>query len=94
MGEQGDAFSAELDDDLDTDDVGQKRYVMFLIFDSLLDSFYDVSDRQVEDENKVAELKEFDGYMYKLSQEFLTSSSTFEKEQKLEKMIDHLERKS
>lgn len=94
MGEQGDAFSAELDDDLDTDDVGQKRYVMFLIFDSLLDSFYDVSDRQVEDEKKVAELKEFDGYMYKLSQEFLTSSSTFEKEQKLEKMIDHLERKS
>jgi hypothetical protein len=31
------------------------------------------------------------GYVYKLSQEFLLSSSTFEKEKKIEEIIDYLD---
>lgn len=76
-------------EDLDTEDVAEKRLKMFKIFEKLLDN--KISENSVEALN---ELKSVDGYMYKLSQDFLLSSSTMEKEKKLEKIITHLERKN
>lgn len=85
-----DSTIEELMEELDTDDVGQKRYLMYRIFDLLLDELYENSDREAEVQERVQELRSFDGYMYKLAQEFLTSSSTLEKRRKLEKMIEHV----
>lgn len=76
-------------DELETDDVAEKRLRMFKIFEELIDI-------RTEAENLVEGLRELEGnegYMYKLSQEFLLSSSTMEKENKLEKIIEHVERK-
>lgn len=79
----------ELKDSLDTDDVGQKRYLMYRCFDILLEKAYEKEERELPDvEDAVTELKKFDGYMYKLAQDFLTSSSTHEKHEKLEKMFE------
>lgn len=81
----------DLEELLDTDDVGQKRYLMFNVFEQVLEKVYKGSDRELPDvEERVSGLKDFQGYMYKLAQEFLTSSSTLEKERKLEKMLEHL----
>lgn len=74
---------------LDTDDVGQKRYLMYQVFETLLD---EVHGGDVEVHDRVSGLRDGNGYMYKLAQEFLTSSSTVEKERKLEDMIDHVSR--
>lgn len=68
----------------ETEDLAQKRFLMFKAFDDLLDHL---------EKNSVKDLKGFDGFLYKLSQDLLTSSSTYEKEQKLEKLIDRVERK-
>lgn len=65
----------------ETDDVGQKRYLMFKAFEQVL---------QELDKNS---FKELNGYLYKLSQDFLTSSSTYEKEQKMEDILNRIERK-
>lgn len=66
---------------LDTDDVAEKRYQMFSIFQNILEEKYsDLND-----------LKAQNGYLYKLSQDFLLSSSTMEKENKLEKIIKYVE---
>lgn len=79
---------------LETDDVGQKRYVMYRVFDSVLEKNYSFEEEELPGTGeRVKKLQEFDGYMYKLSQEFLTSSSTLEKRRKLEKMVERLERK-
>ena len=43
--------------------------------------------------NSVSDLDGFDGFLYKNSQDFLMSSSTFQKEKKLEKILDYFERK-
>ncbi|MFB6208567.1 MAG: hypothetical protein ABEJ56_00335 [Candidatus Nanohaloarchaea archaeon] len=73
------------------DDVGQKRYSMHELLDYLLEIIYRKKEVvPVKDNYRIEKLQEFDGYMYKLAQEFLTSSSTLEKERKLEKMIDHV----
>jgi hypothetical protein len=66
------------------DDVGEKRFLMFKAFDEVLSEL---------DMESVKDLNGFDGYLYKVSQDFLTSSSTYEKEQKLEKILDRVERK-
>ena len=66
------------------EDVAEKRYLMFLSFQELLDEL---------GKNSVSELDGFDGFIYKNSQDFLTSSSSYEKEKKLEKLIDYVERK-
>ena len=66
------------------EDVAETRYLMFLSFQELLDEM---------DKNSVRDLDGFDGFLYKNSQEFLTSSSTFQKEKKLEKILDYFERK-
>ena len=65
----------------ETDDVGQKRYLMFNAFEQVL--------QELEKDS----FKELNGYLYKLSQDFLTSSSTYEKTQKMEKLLNHVEKK-
>jgi ATP phosphoribosyltransferase len=75
------------------EDVAQKRYLMFHIFEELLDTRLSLEDIEREIPEKINQLKQIDGYMYKLSQDFLTSSSTMKKENKLEKIIQHIERK-
>ena len=83
----------DLLEELETDDVGQKRYLMYHVFDLLIEELYELKEQQLKDvAERVRSLRDFDGYMYKLAQEFLTSSSTLEKERKLEKMLDHVER--
>ncbi len=76
---------------LDTDDVGQKRYLMYRVFDRLLDRIYGGKDMEVDEEDRVMALRNSEGYLYKLSQDFLMSSSTGEKQRKLEKMIEYFE---
>lgn len=66
------------------DDVGEKRFRMFRAFEQVLDEL---------GKDSVKDLNGFDGYMYKMSQDFLVSSSTYEKEQKLEKILDYVEKK-
>jgi len=79
--------------DLDTNDVGQKRYLMYQFFDYLIEKYYLMEEEMpVKYNYRIAKLREIDGYLYKLSQEFLTSSSTMEKERKLEKITDHVTR--
>lgn len=83
----------DLQEELNTDDVAQKRYLMFHIFEKLVETRISMEDVELETAEKISELKKIDGYMYKLSQDFLTSSSTMKKENKLEKIIEHVERK-
>ncbi|MFB6145560.1 MAG: hypothetical protein ABEJ99_03575 [Candidatus Nanohaloarchaea archaeon] len=76
---------------LDTDDVAQKRYLMYQIFDLLLAECYEQDDEELPGvPERVEKLRGSEGYIYKLSQDFLTSSSTFEKKQKLEKLRDYI----
>lgn len=78
----------------DEDDVGQKRYLMYQVLDLLIEKAYELNDSEVpEVEERISELQNEEGYIYKLSQDFLTSSSTMEKEQKLEKLRVYLEGK-
>lgn len=78
----------DLEDFLDTDDVGQKRYLMYRIFEQILGEVY---DEKPGIEDRVSDLNGENGYLYKLAQDFLTSSSTMEKEKKLEKMLDYID---
>lgn len=75
-------------ENLETNDVAEKRLRMFKIFEELLNIKGD-GDTPVEE---LEEIKDIDGYMYKLSQDFLLSSSTMEKEKKLGKIIEHVKR--
>lgn len=82
----------KLFEQIDTGDVGQKRYQMYVVFNLLLEEAYESEDRELpEADERVSGLEGFQGYLYKLAQEFLTSSSTLEKERKLENMLEHLE---
>lgn len=82
----------ELWEKLETDDVGQKRYLMYRIFDLMVEHVYSRKDEPVPDQElRVKKLKDSEGYIYKLSQDFLTSSSTFDKKKKLGKMLDYLD---
>lgn len=73
-------------------DVGQKRYLMYKVFDLLVEKVYENKDLEIpEPEEKIDRLQREEGYIYKLSQDFLTSSSTLEKEKKLEKIIEHID---
>lgn len=78
----------DLDEFLDTDDVGQKRYLMYHVLELVLEEVY---DELPEPEERVKELDGENGYMYKLAQDFLTSSSTMKKEEKLQKMLDYID---
>ncbi|MFP4229988.1 MAG: hypothetical protein ACLFRK_02505 [Candidatus Nanohaloarchaea archaeon] len=68
---------------LETDDVAQKRLEMYRIFEKAL-------DQRLEEGEGLEGLEKVDGYMYKLSQEFLLSSSTMEKESTLKKILEHV----
>lgn len=74
--------------DLETTDVGQKRLIMYELFQYLINNHY-IKEKQplVKNNYKLKKLKQFDGYMYKNAQEFLTESSTMKKQEKLDKMI-------
>ena len=74
-------------DSLETRDVAEKRLEMMKILEGLLNQVIDFDGSEVE------KLEEKNGYLYKLSQDFLLSSSTMEKEQKLEKILNYVEKK-
>jgi hypothetical protein len=78
----------ELQEKLETKDVAQKRYLMYCIFEQVLD---EVHEEVPEPEQRVKQLQEGNGYLYKLAQDFLTESSTMKKEEKLEKMVEYIE---
>lgn len=70
--------------------IGQKRYIMYNLFDYIIKKHYrKENELPVKYNYMVKNLENFDGYMYKLAQEFLNSSSTMEKERKIKDMIDH-----
>lgn len=76
------------------EDVGQKRFFMNDFVDYLVQTIYRLNEVVPVKENyRIKKLSDFDGYTYKLVQEFLNSSSTYEKEQKLEKIISRVTRK-
>lgn len=75
----------------ETEDVGQRRYLMYSIFDKVLEKRYSGRDQELpEPDERVELLQDFDGYLYKLAQDFLTSSSTLEKREKLNDMKEHI----
>jgi hypothetical protein len=78
----------ELQEKLETKDVAQKRYLMYRMFEQVLEKVYDEVPKP---EQRVKQLQEGNGYLYKLAQDFLTESSTMKKEEKLEKMIEYIE---
>ena len=81
----------DMKQDIETEDVAQKRFMMYKLFDLIIDKNYKLSSQiPVKANYKIEKLQDFDGYMYKLAQDFLLESSTYKKQEKLEKMIDHL----
>jgi DNA-binding transcriptional MerR regulator len=78
----------ELQEKLETKDVAQKRYLMYRMFEQVLEEVY---DEVPEPEQRVKQLQEGNGYLYKLAQDFLTESSTMKKEEKLQKMVEYIE---
>ncbi|MFB6242099.1 MAG: hypothetical protein ABEJ36_04870 [Candidatus Nanosalina sp.] len=83
----------EFREGLETDDVAQKRFTMYRFFDFLLEKFFELEGEEpVDPEERLEELSEMDGYVYKLSQDFLLASSTMEKEQHLEKIVERVSR--
>ena len=76
-------------DALDIEDVAEKRLRMYKIFEDILETITD-TDTSVKALN---ELKDSNGYLYKLSQDFLLSSSTLDKEKKLEKILEYVEKR-
>lgn len=77
--------------DLENNDVGQRRFLMNDFFDYLVRLNYFLNEEAPVKKNfRIEKLEDFDGYMHKLSQDYLLESSTMKKEQKLEKIIDHV----
>jgi hypothetical protein len=74
---------------LETDDVAQKRFTMYRFFDFLLEKYFQLEDVEpgLPDE-RLEKLKELNGHVYKISQDFLLASSTMEKEKHLEKIVE------
>lgn len=83
----------DMKQEIDSRDVSQKRFMMNQLFEYLLEKQYLLKGEvPVQDNCRLDKLQEFDGYLYKLSQDFLLSSSTMEKEKKLNKIIEHVSR--
>lgn len=78
----------DLQEKLETDDVAQKRYLMYRIFEQVLELTY---EELPEPEQRLKQLRDGNGYLYKLAQDFLTESSTMKKQEKLDKMVDYIE---
>jgi len=80
--------------DIDHSDVGQRRHTMNRFFDYLVEKNYILEqETPVKQNHRIEKLQDFDGYMYKLAQDYLTSSSTLERKEKLEKMAKHVKDK-
>lgn len=94
MSEKEDDFAAEIQEMMDAiegRDVGQKRFQMYEILRKAVKKEYQLAEKELPGpESRIIGLKDVNGYSYKLVQDFLTSSSTLEKERKLEKLIEHL----
>jgi hypothetical protein len=74
---------------LETDDVAQKRFTMYRFFDFLLEKYFQLEDVKAgAPEKRLEKLKELNGHVYKISQDFLLASSTMEKEQHLDKIVE------
>lgn len=67
-------------------DLGQKRYLMNREFERIIRS--EIPD-ETEEEEVMEHLESNEGYLYKLSQDFLTASSTLEKKRKLKKIKEY-----
>lgn len=79
--------------DLDSDDVGKQRFLMNDFIDYLVEkNFLLKGEVPVNRNYRLEKLESFDGYMYKLLQDFLMSSSTMEKKSKLDKMVTYVTR--
>ncbi|MFB6174733.1 MAG: nucleotidyltransferase domain-containing protein [Candidatus Nanohalobium sp.] len=79
--------------DLESDDVGRQRFLMNDFVDYLvLQDFRLKGVVPVKRNYRLEKLKGFDGYMYKLVQDFLMSSSTVEKKDRMDKMVEYVTR--
>ena len=79
--------------DLDSDDVGRQRFLMNDFVDYLVQKDFLLKGMvPVKRNYRLEKLESFDGYMYKLVQDFLMSSSTVEKKDKLDKMVSYMTR--
>lgn len=79
--------------DLDSDDVGKQRFLMNDFVDYLVQQDFRLKGKvPVKKNYRLKKLESFDGYMYKLVQDFLMSSSTVEKKSKLDKMVSYVTR--
>ena len=79
--------------DLGSDDVGRQRFLMNDFVDYLVQQdFLLKGEVPVKKNYRLEKLEKFDGYMYKLVQDFLMSSSTMEKKSKLDKMVSYVTR--
>jgi cell fate (sporulation/competence/biofilm development) regulator YlbF (YheA/YmcA/DUF963 family) len=78
---------------IETDDVAQKRFTMYRFFDYMLEKFFELEDVEPgAPEERLEKLKDLNGHVYKISQDFLLASSTMEKEQHLEKIVEKISR--
>lgn len=83
----------DLYQDIGSDDVGKQRFLMNDFVDYLvLQNFRLKGVVPVKKNYRLDKLEDFDGYMYKLVQDFLMSSSTMEKKDKLDKMVTYVTR--
>ncbi len=69
---------------LQREDVAEKRLLLYRSLEEVL-AFLE--------KDSVRGLDGFDGVLYKASQDFLLASSTMEKEDKMEKILGHVERR-
>ncbi|MFB6245406.1 MAG: hypothetical protein ABEJ03_03605 [Candidatus Nanohaloarchaea archaeon] len=73
---------SDFKEQLESDDVARQRYGMFKVLEIVLAEEVDISEQPIK------QLKQEQGYLYKLVQEFLNSSSTYEKRDKLGEIAD------
>ncbi|MFB6159512.1 MAG: hypothetical protein ABEJ95_07735 [Candidatus Nanohalobium sp.] len=66
------------------EDVGVKRFRLYQLLEDIME------EAEVD---SLQELQDFNGYLYKAAQDFLTSSSTYEKENRIEDLINHASKK-
>ena len=79
--------------DLGSEDVGRQRFLMNDFMDYLVQQNFILKGVvPVKKNYRLEKLESFDGYMYKLVQDFLMSSSTLEKKSKLDKMVSYVTR--
>lgn len=79
--------------DLNSEEVGRQRFLMNDFVDYLIQQDFFLKEKvPVKKNYRLERLEEFDSYMYKLVQDFVMSSSTMEKKDKLDKMVSYITR--